>query len=59
MITINFMLIESRGGSTTLKESMNAVPRVHEILQFGSDMYRVEDVTHDINTQEIHVRAVR
>jgi hypothetical protein len=60
MITINFVLI-TVGTSITdrITESMHEVPRVHEMVQIGSDMWRVEDVTHDINTQEIFVRAFR
>jgi hypothetical protein len=59
MITIHFMLITTRGDSEAFESSMNAVPHVHDMLSLGGNLYRVEDVTHIVESQEVHVRAVR
>jgi len=60
MITIKFMLIDTNPPHVDhIEESMRAVPRVHEYVAIGSEIWRVEDVTHSMSTQEISVRAVR
>lgn len=58
MITITFILIRSGHQPERFETSMNAIPSVHEFVQIGGQLYRVEDVTHYIETQKIEVRAV-
>lgn len=59
MITINFLLFSSDAAPESITASLNAVPAIHEMIQLAGRLYRVEDVTHQVESQEIHVRAVR
>lgn len=57
---ISFKLVLLRAGSPTeiISVEMQVVPSVHEYVMVSGQPYRVEDVTHDIESQQIEVRAV-
>lgn len=59
MITIFFTLMTYGAQPQSFSSSLVVVPRVHEMIELAGNLYRVEDVTHVVESQEIHVRAVR
>lgn len=58
MITITLILIRTGHAAETITTTMTSIPSVHEFVRLGGLLYRVEDVTHDVETQAIEVRAI-
>lgn len=58
MITIKLVLIATGAPIERVTVELDAIPSVHEFISLGGQIYRVEDVTHIVETKDIEVRAV-
>lgn len=59
MITIILTLITFTGGQEQITVTLPSVPCVHEMVSVAGSLYRVEDVTYEVESMSVHVRAVR
>jgi hypothetical protein len=58
MITFTLVLVRVGHQPERLTAEMITVPSVHEFVSVGGQLYRVEDITHNVETKGIEVRAV-
>lgn len=58
MITFTLILIRVGLQPERVTAEMNVIPSLHEMISIGGQLYRVEDITHNIETKDIEVRAI-
>jgi len=58
VITITLVLVTSGAPIERVTVGLDAIPSVHEFVAIGGVLYRVEDITHHVESKEIEVRAV-
>jgi hypothetical protein len=58
MITFKLVLLRSGRPMEIITVELPVVPSVHEYIMVEGQPYRVEDITYDVTTKEIEVRAV-
>jgi hypothetical protein len=57
-VNVILVLIRSGHQPERIETDMNVIPGIHEMISIGGMLYRVEDITHNIETKQVEVRAV-
>jgi len=55
---ITLVLIRSGLAPERIETEMLVIPGIHEFVSIGGQIYRVEDITHDVESKSVEVRAV-
>lgn len=58
MMIFTLILIRTGHSIERITAELPALPSVHEMVSVGGTLFRVEDVTYNIESKEIEVRAV-